>query len=226
MTKFSPQSLLDNVLDALEARVRRAVSEEPLVQAYVAWIDSDWATSSSTLMSLAESAQCKEGAGFTHRDVAVLGFASSLKPGDATYHAWFCDRLQWMQGRRFFPANRALSFEIDGLSILGVAAGIASLESGSEKESAQRWLADIINQSLLLALGENWEKSLRKVAALLVTSPGVAGQPDPTIDADLLTALAAKGLIKITEEVEERARTLILELGYRTEGADRAATQF
>jgi hypothetical protein len=41
-----------------------------------------------------------------------------------------------------------------------------------------------------------------------------------------LTALAAKGLIQITEEVEKRARKLILDLGYRGEGADRAATQF
>src|SRR5262249_2474624 len=161
-----------------------------------------------------------------HRDVAVLGFASSVIPAGTTCQAWFCDGLQWMQGRRFFPPNRAFSFEIDGLSILGVAAGIASLESGSEKESAQRWLADIISQSLRLAPGGNWDKSLRKVAALLVTSPGVAGQTDPTIDADLLTALAAKGLIQITEEVEKRARKLILDLGYRTEGPDRAATQF
>src|SRR5262249_3976422 len=71
---------------------------------------------------------------------------------------------------------------LNSLSILGVAAGIASLESDSEKESAQRWLADIISQGSILAPGENWDKSLRKIAALLVASPGVASRPDPSID--------------------------------------------
>jgi DpnII restriction endonuclease len=225
MIRTSPKILIDTVLDALEERVRKANSEEPIVQAFISWIDPARETPCSSLTSLAEIAQRREGAGFTHRDVAVLGFASSTIPAGADCHAWFRDRLRWMQGRRFFRPNRALSFEIDGLSILGVAAGVARLESSSEKESAQHWLTDIINQSLQRAPGESWERSLRKVAALLIASPGAGGQSLPDVDDDLLTALAAKGMIQIPGEVEERARTLILTLDCRTEGADRAAAQ-
>ncbi|MGH9844894.1 MAG: hypothetical protein ACREEM_39765 [Blastocatellia bacterium] len=167
----------------------------------------------------------KQGAGRTYRDVAVLGFAASVLPTAANIYAPFLEGIYWMEGRRFFASNGPLSFEVDGLGILGIAVGIARLEASDDKARAQEWLLGIINQSLQQTYGGKWDRSLLRAARIFLNGPGAAVPPDPEIDADLWVALEGKEIVGISEEANRAAGNLILDPENRIEGIDQNATR-
>jgi hypothetical protein len=217
--------LLDLALDTLKAKAQEVSREEAIVQAYVAWINSDRHASASALSSLASAASMKQGAGRTYRDVAVLGFATSVSPTEENIHTPFLEGLRWMEGRRFFASNGPLSFEVDGLSILGIAVGIAKLDAADDKGRAQQWLLDLINKSLQQIYGGKWDRSLLRAARIFLNGHDEGVPHDPEIDADLWVALEGKGIVGISEEAERAAGDLILDPENRVEGIDRNATR-
>lgn len=217
-------AIFDVVLEALTEKAQRVGDEEPLVQAYVAWLDPDPTSSAARLKPLAADASLKSGAQLTYRDVSVLGFARSGLPGDDECHARFSEGLRWMEGRRFFAPNRPLVFEVDGLGVLGLAAGILPLE-GPDGTAARSWLLGIIEESLRLAPGGIWDRSLLGVAKCLLAGRGEDRPYDVEIEPDLLAALAGRGLIRIDENEETKAREAVLDLERWDDGVARAATQ-
>lgn len=217
--------LLDLVLEALEAKAQGRASTEPIVQAYVAWINPDHNVSAITLSALANAAGIKQGAGRTYRDVAVLGFATSVLTTAEDLRDQFLEGLRWMEGRCFFAANQPCSFEVDGLSILGMAAGIARLEFVDAKARAQQWLLEIIGQSLRQTFVECWDKSLLRAARILLEGQDKANAWNSEIDADLWVAFEGKGLVGISEEAEKAACALILDPENRVDGVDRNAAR-
>ncbi len=216
--------LLDLVFDTLKAKVQDVSREEAIVQAYVAWVNPDHNASVTALSPLASAASMKQGAGRTYRDVAVLGFAASVLP-TANIHTLFLEGIHWMEGRRFFASNGPLSFEVDGLSILGIAAGIARLEAADDKARAQEWLLGIINQSLQQSYGGKWDRSLLRAARIFLNGQGAAAPRDPEIDADLWVALEGKETVGISEEASRAAGNLILDPENRVESIDQNATR-
>ena len=224
MSRAGSTAIFDVVLEALTERVQRVNDEEPLVQAYVAWLDPDPTSSAARLKPLAAQASSKAGAQLTYRDVSVLGFARSALPGEEECGARFREGLRWMEGRRFFAPNRPLVFEADGLGILGLAAGILSLGE-SEGEAGRSWLLGIIEESLRQAPGGVWDRSLFGVAKCLLAGRGEDRLADVEIEPDLIAALAGRGLIRMGESEEAEARDAVLDLERWDDGVARAATQ-
>lgn len=221
--KFSP--FFDDVLRSLEASFLSVDKAEPLLQAFVAWLNPDVQQSSTTLAGLAVAAEDREGASWTYRETAVLGFALSVIQSRDDFRIRFCEGLDQMQGRLFFVSNRPLSFEVDGLALIGFAVGILSLE-GDKCESAKQWLSRIISDSLRKTCGGKWEESLIEVANLLIGQSNALSGTQQNMDADLLAALAAKGLFQSNQEIERAARETILLRNDSDKGLDRAAVQF
>ena len=217
---------IKNVIDALEDELQSISNEEHIVQAYAAWVCSDTRFNCVDIAALADASNAKDGAGFTHRDVAILGFAYSTSQAASDHHERFRDELNWMKGRKFFAPNRPLSFEVDGLSILGIAVGIFSLESNEEKASGSKWLLEIIDKSLSRAPQGKWETALRKTARALLSDANLSANLHSEIELDLLAALAAKGLVTLGTDVERECINSVVENWDRSDGTCRAITRF
>jgi hypothetical protein len=157
--------------------------------------------------------------------VAVLGFAADCKAVIPSQTERFRDGLRWMQGRRFFVANRPLGFEADGFAILGVAVGVAMLGDPATREKDERWLVQIADTSLQRAQREVWETSLLEAVKLVLQRGDNISGARLELQPDLAAAFAAKGLAQLDPEDERAAREAIMSLAAREVTMERAAVQ-
>ena len=152
--------------------------------------------------------------------MAVLGYAASL---DGSYVVPFEDALSWLQQRKYFQPSRPLTFEIDGLALLGVAVGTLKLDS-STGASARAWLEALLTEALRRPRPADWNESLMNAARIVLTQ-GTDAASNTKVADDLTVALAAKSLTPITEATRANAWNIISALTGEADGMTRAATQ-
>lgn len=194
--------------------------QPPHARAFAAWIQSESLGRLPVLAALAAEATAAVGAARETAHVAVLGYASSL---DGSLSGRFLDSLSWLRARKYFAPGRPLTFEIDGLALLGVAAGIRKL-GAPEGDAARVWLAGLLTETLRRERPTDWNESLINAAdaALAQTQDGLQRY---NIADDMMVALASKWEIAISEATRASAWALISALSGEVDGMTRAAAQ-
>jgi hypothetical protein len=193
------------------------VLQPPHARAFAAWIRFGELDQAPVLRTLASEAAAAEGPTRQTAHAAVLGYAASL---DRAFVGPFVDALTWLSERHYFVAGRPLTFEVDGLALLGVALGITRLDAEGQT-SAKSWLGGLLKQSLASHRPADWNESLI-AAALLVLGDDTSGD---RVCADLRMALSTKGLVPSSREAQRAAIELILQLTAFADGMTRAAAQ-
>jgi hypothetical protein len=130
----------------------------------------------------------------------------------------FTAALEWLRQREYFTPGRPLTFEVDGLGLLGTAVGIRRLVD-NEQIPARTWFEPLLRRSLGLAQVVDWNASLIAAALCVITE-----EPEELAD-DLRVALAAKSLMSATTAARTTAADIIFELHGSTDGMTRAAVQ-
>lgn len=227
-------SILTDVLDALDARVGAVPTDEPVLSAFAAWVGALGDAGGPTLRRIALASSEREGASRHYQDVAVLGFACARQvwrdaAEEELIRRRFRDGLAWMSGRRFFVAGQPPGFEGDGIALIGIGVGIAGDGSSPDAVDRRRWLGDILTRSLSNTSSGAWDAALLRGAATILawseaqrTGP-IRGLADLT--PDLAAALAALGIVTLSETEERAARATILTPSYRYLPSERAAVQ-
>jgi len=195
-------------------------NQPPHARAFAAWVQLESLGQAALLGSLAEDAAKAQGAARETSRVAVLGYAASLN--DA-FVAPFADGLAWLMARQYFVQGRPLTFEIDGLALLGVAVGLPKLDAAKSAEGCS-WLEGVLAESVSRSRKPDWNEALIR-AALAVLRQSGDGWTESKVDDDLVVALSAKGLARASEGVRANAWTIISSLIGEGDGMGRAATQ-
>jgi hypothetical protein len=127
--------------------------------------------------------------------VAALGFGASagLLNDDQTRILW--EELDHLKGRAFFVAGRPRRFEVDGISLLGVALG-SKTDSSVEVE---RWCRKILSKSLGELTSDPWHQGLARLA-LVVLGDNLTIRP-----AELAVVAAEKGYGLSSQAIDEEA---------------------
>lgn len=216
MVLVTPAGPLD-----LQAGLEKLAADDPTqpphARAFAAWIQTETLDSVPILRELADKAARTTGPSRQTAHAAVLGYASSLDPSFAPA---FQEALTWLRERQYFVPGRPLSFEIDGLALLGVAAGIVRLAPASQEQS-RTWLRGLLARSLSSHRPADWNESLISAALAILCGDTGGG----VISDDLRTALAAKGLIQASRASQQAAGELLLGLTASADGMTRAAAQ-
>lgn len=169
------------------------------------------------LRTLASQAAAAEGPSRQTAHAAVLGYAASL---DRAFLGPFVEALSWLKDRHYFIAGRPLTFEADGLALLGVAVGITRLDAEANN-SAKSWLKALLGQSLASRRPTDWNEFLIAAALVALGDDTSGGR----VSTDLRTALSAKGFLPSSQEARRAAADLILQLTGMADGMTRAAAQ-
>jgi hypothetical protein len=205
---------------SLAAAAEDDPQQPPHARAFSAWVQPESLERTALLGSLAGEVARAQGAARETSHVAVLGYGLSLNDGLAPP---FTDALTWLLARQYFVQGRPLTFEIDGLALLGVAVGLHTLDA-AQSATGRAWLEGLLAQSLARSRKPDWNETLINAALAVLKRPG-AGWIDAKVADDLIVALSAKGLATVSEATRANAWTIISSLIGESDGMSRAATQ-
>ncbi|WP_337179741.1 hypothetical protein [Hydrogenophaga borbori] len=194
--------------------------QPPHARAFATWVQLESLGQGSLLRALAEDAANAQGAARETSHVAVLGYAASIHDGFAEP---FADGLVWLMARQYFVQGRPLTFEIDGLALLGVAVGLPKLDAATSS-AGRSWLEGVLAESVSRSRRLDWNETLIHAAVAVLRQPGGAWTDSKVAD-DLIVALSAKGLATASEAARANAWTIISSLIGESDGMGRAAAQ-
>ncbi len=83
-----------------------------------------------------------ERTGVTYKTIARMGYALAAGVSNETFLRRFKQEVDQLAGRTFFAEGRAPQFEIDGVALLGVVAGMVT-----SVEARQDWLLSVLDRS-------------------------------------------------------------------------------
>jgi hypothetical protein len=210
--------LLTLLMQSLEGKAADIEDQPVHALAYAAWIQSDEIRHARKLKELATEAIEFKGP-FQTSNAAVLGYASQL---DSSYASAFQTHLDWLKEREYFRNGRPLSFECDGLALLGTALGITTLPDQGRVDGEQ-WLAVILMTARQRGVVAGWDGALLNTAWLLIhPQQGTGGDAIPE---DLGVALASKRLWDVDAKAGKIAWQYIASMKGMADGVTRAATQ-
>jgi hypothetical protein len=128
--------------------------------------------------------------------VAALGFGAAVGLLNEGQRNILREELEHLSGRAFFIAGRPRRFEVDGISLLGVALGAKSEKS----DEAQKWCRDILGKSLNELGSDLWHQGLVRLALVVLGDKNLTVKP-----AELAVVAAAKGLGSSSQAIDEEA---------------------
>ena len=207
------------VRQTLSEAARDDALQPPHARAFAAWIQRDAGTSSPLLEQLATEAAAADGPSRQTAHVAVLGFASAVSP---VFHEAFLAAVGWLMARQFYTAGRPLSFEVDGLGLLGTAVGLRTIDV-VEAAPARTWLDALLHRSLQASRPADWNEGLIR-AAREVLAVEFLGRNIGEAAPDLQVALSAKSFVQTNAAVRADAWDMISSLSTVDE-MTRAAVQ-
>jgi hypothetical protein len=208
--------LLGKLRNTLVAAATDDPQQPPHARAFAGWIQSAQLSQAPLLQALAAEAAAADGPTRQTAYAAVLGYTANL---DTRFAAAFGEALIWLRKRQYFAPGRPLTFEVEGLGLLGISVGNTRLD-GAQRTAATAWLVDLLRHSIASRRPSNWNESLIAAALNIAT-----GEPPAQVSADLHAALAAKGLIPWGEGVKFAAWDVIASLTGLPDGMTRAAAQ-
>lgn len=183
---------LQEVRQSLLAEVDQARELNCHVEAFRAWaMDRTEALRSAVHKALSFTGQARHP-----EHVAALGFGAAAGLLEEEQKKILCDELDHLRGRDFFVAGRPRRFEVDGISLLGVAFGVG-LEQSSDIE---KWYKDILARSLEEIASDLWHKGLVRLALVVLGDNDLSIRP-----AELAVVAAAKGLGLSSQALDEEA---------------------
>jgi hypothetical protein len=128
--------------------------------------------------------------------VAALGFGAAAGLVSEIQGKILDEELKHLKGRAFFVAGRPPRFEVDGISLLGVALGAASAKSPEIKE----WCKELLRKSFGELTGDPWHQGLVRLALVVLGDNNWTIQPP-----ELAVAAASKGYGVSSQALEEAA---------------------
>jgi REase_DpnII-MboI len=128
--------------------------------------------------------------------VAALGFGAAAGLLNERQKNFLREELEHLRGRAFFIAGRPRRFEVDGISLLGVALGAKSEKS----DEAEKWCRDILGKSLNELESDQWHQGLARLALVVLGDNNLTVRP-----AELAVVAAAKGFGSASQATNEEA---------------------
>lgn len=185
--KQSRKLLIDEVRQSCLDKISVLRGTQSPEEAFAAWVLGEAHRSHLDLAGAARSARAAKGASRTYREVAVLGYAIPCV-GDPDLKRSFEHGLNWLSGRTPF-AHGSPSYEVDGVSLLGLALGMRCCPM----EKAQEWLASFLNRSSTSRIGP-LDRALIGAAARAIGRAALAKMPEEPDLADMRVALSSRGV--------------------------------
>jgi len=148
--------------------------------------------------------------------VAALGYGAKAGLLMAQSLQVLRDEVDHLGGRSFFAPGRPLRFEVDGIALLGVAFGAASVA----KETDRSWLIRLLERSAQEVTSDVWQLGLVRLARVVLGEQGLRIVP-----ADLAAAAFARGWGELQEGDREQAWKMAVEFSPHTSGAGRDAVR-
>src|SRR5260370_5510094 len=209
MSKVNELFLSDG-RNLLVDKVKMVIGQNNLEEAFAAWLLPEQVGGVS-IQKCARAATAHIGAERSYRDIAILGFASTVCSIELDQHHALHAGLDWLAGRDPFIDNVPMSFCMDAVALLGIALGVKGITEETTKRAISDWMSKFIHNSYL-ALQE-WQKCLlataqREVGAL----PDLRISGEPAF-ADIRVALHSKGILTdLKQEMLEKDeyQTLLL----------------
>ncbi|MGJ5135372.1 hypothetical protein [Bradyrhizobium oligotrophicum] len=193
-------------------------TQPPHARAFAAWVQHKNGGRNSLLESLSAEAMAAQGPLRQTAHAAVLGFASSI---DSSLTDHFLQSVDWLSARQYFAPGRPLSFEVDGIALLGVAVGLWA--ANPERSMLGRtWLRELLRRTLQTIRTADWNETLIRTADQLLTAAAEDDFPKD-IFPDLCVALCSKNMMRINAAIRADAWDMISRLA--AEDMTRAATQ-
>lgn len=148
----------------------------------------------------------------SYPEVAALGFALDAEPANPSlYESVFRTGVQWMQGRQFFKPGRPWAFEVDGMSILGVALGIRSDHEDVGNSEARTWITSVVDRATNESSPDPWNLSLLLLASAVLSTSSSSLKLSSKCVPSIAAMLASKGCVDSSDVDEEGARRFILD---------------
>jgi hypothetical protein len=233
--------LLVLVLDVLQHRLRTLVKEPALLRAFAGWLGIGPNASSPSLLALGHEAAARSEGARNYRDIATLGYVLARVSTEVAVNAAFGDGILWLARRRFFVPTQPLTFEVDGVALLGTALGIASLDGPTQAaldaaldgESVHAWLSKVLGQGRARLRSTDWSAGLltaaqhvldRKMGDVDASARSGASHLRPSPDLEL--ALAAQGWYETDVAAEQQARQMIVDLAVDELPLDQAVVRW
>jgi len=116
-----------------------------------------------------------EGHASNYGDVACLGFSLGMGDRYTCYREKFLEEVKQLSGRTFFSSGRAHRFEIDGVALLGVAVGLASMETD---QAGSAWLVKLLSESEQALKDDELQISLVRAAKIVLGGGEWSSVPD------------------------------------------------
>lgn len=193
--------LLGAVFHQLSSLVGDTSVLEPHVRAFVCWIDPV-EHPAPQLSALAVEAAALQGAAFTYKHVALLGFSETALREQSKERERLVEGLVWLSNRRWFVHGRPPTLEADGIGLLGIALALASLPAGNDRDQLSTWLDGMLEQAGRLCANADWEAALIDAARVVASTEHSHRSASGVRVAALAVALAGRGVLQIDEDVE------------------------
>lgn len=125
-----------------QGRVDSLCGTGTLEEAFAAWVLGSQHAERLQLHAAAVEAAKKLGAQRSYRDVAILAYAMAIAQEGGELRQPLLDGLDWLCGRKPFPQS-GVSFEVDGLALLGISMGAHALGFSN----VPPWVASFLQRS-------------------------------------------------------------------------------
>lgn len=203
---------LPAIREALRQQLPSSGSIPAHVTAFSGWITHDL----SRLQAAVDEANQFTGQARHPEHVAALGYgarASRLNP--QSLHI-LRDEVDHLGGRSFFAPGRPLRFEVDGIALLGVALGIASLAEVTD----QSWLIRLLERSAQEVISDEWQLGLVRLARRVLGEQGLRIVPP-----DLAVAGVSHGVGELQDGDRAQAWKMAVEFSPHNSGPGRDAVR-
>ncbi|MBR1165880.1 hypothetical protein JQ571_02770 [Bradyrhizobium liaoningense] len=162
------------------------------MEAFGSWV----LNRTEALQAAVNKAVCFTGQARHPEHVAALGFGAAAGLLDAEQEKILREELEHLRGRAFFVTGRPRRFEVDGISLLGVAFGVRSEQS----YELEKWCKDILTRSLSELASDLWQQGLARLALVVLGEKNLSIRP-----AELAVVAAAKGVGSSSQALDEEA---------------------
>ncbi|MEK7691244.1 MAG: hypothetical protein AAB425_09505 [Bdellovibrionota bacterium] len=192
--------LLSEAAASYRKQITEIKPDATLERVFICWLLPDSSPPSASFTDLIQTAAKATGANRTPRGIATLGFAAAIKDNTSEVSTALQEGLRWLSERPAFAPNTTPSFEIDGLALLGIALGAASLQVPHRKKTFD-WLAGFLPRSAAAKVGHT-NRYLISATANVIGQSSLAPFPSTHEAAIAQIGLATRGAASAPSDVQ------------------------